>query len=341
MAWKRNLFEGDNLEILCDMEENSIDLVYLDPPFNTGKRYSGKDGTEAEGVTFIDSFDWTNVIDAHFISLQLRSYSLGTLIELIRSSINEKTAAYLTMLAVRMFEVDRILKRTGSVYLHCDITSSHILRMMMDTIFGRRNFRNEIVWCYPPTGTGPKLGFHKRHDTLLFYGQFPNEGVFNRQYLERTEEQKKSFFRTDEDDRRYYAYTLPNGTHRRVYDDETQGYPVPSYWTDIPRIASGSKERTGYPTQKPLKLLDRIIRASSNEGEIILDPFCGCGTSIVAAEQLSRQWIGIDSNKTAIKITTKRLQDEPEFFFAKGEIVYAQKTYISDRTKITGNGPKF
>ena len=188
-------------------------------------------------------------------------------------------------------EMRRLLKPTGSIYLHCDQTMSHSIKLLMDVVFGGGNFRNEIIWCYPPGGKGPRFGFHRKHDAVFFYGKSENRGVFNRPYSPITESAKAKFTSVEtESGRRYKRY--PGG---KTYLDESKGRPVPNWWTDINSLGQTvSKERTGYPTQKPIALLERIIKASSGEGDLVLDPFCGCATTCVAAERLGRHWIGID-----------------------------------------------
>ena len=198
----------------------------------------------------------------------------------------------------------RVLKKTGSIYLHCDHTAGHYLKILMDTVFGRNNFRNEIVWCYPPGGRGPKLGFHRKHDTIFYYGKTRGKGVFNRPYGELPEPTRKSYGKVDKEGRFYKEY--PGG---RTYLDTMRGRPIPDWWTDVVSLgqAVSSKERLGYPTQKPLALLERIIRASSNEGDLVLDPFCGCGTTVHAAESLNRRWVGIDISPFSTGLIRERL----------------------------------
>ena len=209
------------------------------------------------------------------------------------------------MMAPRLIELKRVLKPTGSLYLHCDPTESHALKLVLDTIFGRDQFRNEIIWGYPPGGRAPKRGFHRKHDVILYYAS--TEGTWNKPYTEMLESTRKTFNKTDRQGRAYKVY--PGG---RQYLDETPGRPVPSWWTDIPSlgVAVSSKERVGYPTQKPVALLKRIIEASSNPGDVVLDPFCGCATAAIAAEELNRQWIGIDLSPKAAELVEHRLHDQ-------------------------------
>ena len=212
-------------------------------------------------------------------------------------------------MSVRLIECHRILKDTGSLYLHCDPFADSYLRIILDTIFGRHNFRNQIIWGYAPTGRGPKLAFHQKHDVIFYYGK-TDAGLFNRQYTEMTEATLSSYSSIDEQGRRF---SKAHG--KKTYLDQIKGRPVPSWWTDI---GAGShmphKERTGYPTQKPLKLLERIIKASSNQGDIVLDPFCGCATTMVAANRLQRKWIGIDLSDQAVRLVTDRIREDGGLF---------------------------
>jgi site-specific DNA-methyltransferase (adenine-specific) len=197
--------------------------------------------------------------------------------------------AYLTMMCIRLLELKRVLKYTGSIYLHCDPTASHYLKILMDTIFGAKNFRNEIVWCYAGGGI-PRKDFPRKHDIILRYS-------ISRSY----------YFNPP---LRKYSQT-GSGIHSdgSRYDKEKGLTPHNDWWTDLSPINSMSKGRLGYPTQKPIALLERIIKASSNEGDVVLDPFCGCGTSVVTAQKLSRKWIGIDLTHLAVNLMKHRLKD--------------------------------
>ena len=214
---------------------------------------------------------------------------------------------YLKFIIERVREMYRLLHQTGSLYLHCDPTMSHYLKVELDKIFGRERFRNEIAWCYPPAGVPPKLAYPRKHDVILFYGKSASEGTFNHQYTPMTERTRKTYSKVDEDGRRY---RIIRGTI--AYLDQMKGRAVPSWWDDIPSFSTGAVvERTGYPTQKPLKLLERIINASSNEGDTVLDPFAGSGTTLVAAQKLGRDWMGIDVSGDAAEIAARRMPDVP------------------------------
>ena len=216
--------------------------------------------------------------------------------------------AYLAYMAIRLIECHRILKETGSLYLHCDPTMSHYLKTTLDCIFGEQNFRREIVWHLRGASGYKALtnDWIRGHDTLLYYaGQ---NRTFNKAWLPYDEKQLRRFSSVDEHGRRYKSITKT----RRMYLDEAKGVPATTVWSDIASFQTvvNSKERTGYPTQKPLALLDRVIKASSNEGDVVLDPFCGCATTCVAAENNGRKWIGIDVSPKAYDLVKERLDRE-------------------------------
>ena len=261
---------GDNLEIMKSMGYNTIDLIYLDPPFNSNKFYSSK------GFSFNDRW---------------------------------KEDDYLTFMRQRLIIMRRLLKETGSIYLHCDPTASHYLKIMMDEIFGIKNFRNEIVWCYK--GPSPiKNRFPKKHDIVFYYTK-TDKRVFNCDvvrvpYTESKEKAMKRWAHTKSG-----IFTKDNFSERenKIKDlFERGGKIIEDWWSDIGAGGHIPKnELVGYPTQKPKKLLERIIKASSNEGDIVMDPFCGSGTTCVVAKQLNRQYIGIDLSDKAIELTKQRM----------------------------------
>lgn len=301
----RTIFEGDNLHILRGLDTETIDLIYLDPPFNSNRTYSAPIGSEAAGAAFKDSWTLSDLDNAWHGELAEHEPALYAAISAAEFSHSKGMKAYLIMMGIRMLEMRRVLKSTGSIYLHCDPTASHYLKLVMDAVFGRDNFRNEIVWGYPPTGNPPKLGFSRKHDIILMYSG--DDAVFNRLYTELTEYAKSKFSKTDEHGR----YKEIGG--KKVYLHKSKGRPVPSWWTDLPSGTTLSrKERVGYPTQKPLALLERIIQASSNRGDIVLDPFCGCATTCIAAEKHQRQWIGIDLSPKAVELVKMRLERDLE-----------------------------
>ena len=301
----RTLFIADNLPIMRGIDSDCIDLIYLDPPFNTKKTYKAPIGSPAEGAEFKDIWTDEDVKDEWYGQVAEQNDHLYQIIQASEHVYDKSMKIYLMAMTVRLFEMHRILKDTGSIYLHCDPTASHYLKLVMDSVFGKQNFRNEIVWCYPPGGKGPNFGFHNKHDIILFFSKSERNANFNRPYTELSDNAKSKFNKIDEAGRYYKEY--PGG---RSYLDESPGRAVPSWWTDINSLGqTQSKERTGYPTQKPLALLNRIIKASSNENDVVLDPFCGCATACVSAEHLNRKWIGIDISPSAEIITKLRLDD--------------------------------
>ena len=294
----RTLFIADNLDIMRGIDAETVDLIYLDPPFNTKRNYKAPIGSPAEGAKFKDI--WTDKDVKHEWHGQIAE-THEELHQIIRASAHTADTSmmlYLMAMGIRLIEMQRILKPTGSIYLHCDPTASHYLKLVMDDVFGRSNFRNEVVWCYKSGGATSKY-FAKKHDVILFYSK-SSAYKFN-QVKEKSYQgigyntgNKNVYLYEDEHVKNLGPHTLVN-----VKD-----------WWEIGMLATSSKERTGYPTQKPLALLERIIKASSNEKDIVLDPFCGCATACVAAEKLNRQWIGIDISPSAEDITKLRLEDE-------------------------------
>jgi len=264
---KNRLYCGDNLEILSTFENESIDLIYIDPPFFSNRNYEIIWGDEAEVRSFEDRWE---------------------------GGIN----VYVDWMKQRVMELHRVLKPTGSFYLHCDWHAGHYLKVMCDEVFGYNKLRNEIIWCYRGAGY-PKKDFGKRHDTIFRYSK-TNDYLFNvddvrEEYAEATKERFKHYIGNVRDGVNFGTQKLnPLGKH-------------PDDWWQIQPIAPSAKERLGYPTQKPEALLDRIIKASSNKGDTILDAFCGCGTALAVSEKLQRKWIGIDISPSAIALIKNRM----------------------------------
>ena len=282
----------------------TIDLVYLDPPFNSNRDYNlfleGESRPAKNRKAFTDTWRWNKTSEYALTQIEESSPELHSLIKgLVNGLKNTPVAAYLAMITPRLLEIHRVLKNTGSLYLHCDPTSSHYLKIILDRIFGVAHFRNEITWSYKGGGRSNKQ-FARKHDTILFYTK-SDIWTFNYQdiLVDRT---NRTYF-TDENGNRYWL------KYGKRYYLKHEGKVPEDWWADIDPLHGPYKERLGYPTQKPLALLERIIRASSNEGDIILDPFCGCGTTLVAAEQLNRKWIGIDISRDAMEITEKRMRE--------------------------------
>ena len=306
---RNTLYTNDNLYVLSGLNSESVDLIYLDPPFNSKRMYSAPVGSKAAGASFKDMWTWQDVDEYYLDTLADQFPVLTRYIADIGVIHSKPMMAYLTYMAQRIIEMHRILKETGSLYLHCDPTASHYLKILLDFVFGKNNFRNEIVWHY--TGNSvPKYCLPRKHDTIYWYCKgkqplfFPNNILLP--YSELTE---KRYNHIDKEGRRYKISALRNGKQEIVYMKKGK-YPD-DVW-DIPVIRG--EERTGYPTQKPLALLHRIIKASSNEGDMVLDPFCGCATTCVAAQQLGRKCIGIDIEKQAVGILIERLSDDAGLF---------------------------
>lgn len=297
----RTIFTHDNLPILRGINSETIDLIYLDPPFNTGKQWHAPIGSDAEGASFNDIWAWDDVAaaDGETLAVSVKRQWLNalnvespvrTVVETAETTAGEEMGAYLAFMAMRLIEMQRILKSSGCLYLHCDPTASHYLKLLMDAIFGRDRFRNEVIWGYRTQGVSMSR-WPRKHDVLLMYGG--HSMTFHPQT-----------------ERLYYTKPF---RHTKV-DDTGKHYAdvyVRDTWDDDPSVRaliSQARERTGYPTQKPLALLERIISASSNPGDTVLDPFCGCATACVAAEKLGRRWIGIDVSELAILLCMERIE---------------------------------
>ena len=355
----RTIFCNDNLYILRGLDTESVDLIYLDPPFNSNRTYSAPIGSEAAGAAFKDTWTLSDVDNAWHGEIAEREPALYQAIHTSELTHGKGMKSYLIMLGVRLLEMKRVLKDTGSIYLHCDQTASHYIKLLMDSVFGKNSFKNEIVWN-SATGVknNVKARFGRGHDTILFYGMPKSE--FNVQYTPLSEEYLKSHYSQKDENGRlfqpgdlnapgnsghYYEFlgvtknwrmteeqahqwlkegriihqSITPGSRSKIprykrYADESKGRPALDNWTDIGALNPQAKEFIGYPTQKPTPLLHRIIKASSNQGDIVLDPFCGCATTCVAAEQLSREWIGIDISPKATELVRNRLEKEVGFF---------------------------
>jgi site-specific DNA-methyltransferase (adenine-specific) len=299
---QNTLYYGDNLEILREyIKDESIDLIYLDPPFNSNQSYNilfaEKNGTQshAQIKAFEDTWHWDTIKaeETYREIVEKLPTKISSLIQAFRSFLGSNDMmAYLVMMAIRLYELHRVLKQTGSIYLHCDPTASHYLKLVLDSIFGAKNIQNEIIWVYK-SGGATKRRFGRKHDVIFFYSKNSDKYIFNPQ-------KEKSYMMHE------YGFTKSE-----FHKDEKGQYTwvIMKDWWEIPSIGSADKQRLGYPTQKPEALLERIIKASSNEGDLVLDPFCGCGTTITVAEKLERKWIGIDITHLAISLMKHRLKD--------------------------------
>jgi site-specific DNA-methyltransferase (adenine-specific) len=303
MEFKNTLYTNDKLFVLNGLNSNLVDLIYLDPPFNSKRFYSAPIGSKAAGTSFKDMWTWEDVNEAYLETLAGKYPALTTFIASIGAIHSKAMKAYLTYMAQRVIEMQRVLKNTGSLYLHCDPTASHYLKIVLDEIFGRDNFKNEIIWHYR-RWTGKAKKFQSLHDIIFFYTK-SDEYTYNEQYTPYTAKSLK---------RKQNYHTRIKGDDVFVTSIDEKGVRENDVWVDIQLLNSQSKERTGYPTQKPLPLLHRIIKSSSNVGDIVLDPFCGCATTCVAAQQLGRKWIGIDIEKKAVSILIERLSDDAGIF---------------------------
>jgi site-specific DNA-methyltransferase (adenine-specific) len=301
------LHYGDNLDVLrAHVADASVDLVYLDPPFNSNASYnilfksqSGA-GTDASIEAFDDSWQWGPAAANALIEItQSGHHKLHILMQAMRTAIGENALmAYLAMMAVRLVELHRVLKPTGSLYLHCDPTASHYLKLLLDAVFGPRQFRNEIVWLSTGPGSPGVRQFLRKHDTIFWYSK-GESWTFNVDAVRQPHSDKT---------RANYKNGL-NGSGFVGADHAIHaGGKVPEDWWPF-AIAPRGKEYLGYPTQKPIKLLERIIAASSHPGDLVLDPFCGCGTAVDAAQKLGRRWTGIDVTHLAIGLIEKRLHE--------------------------------
>jgi DNA modification methylase len=290
--------------VLYGMNSEIADLIYLDPPFNSKRMYSAPIGTKAAGASFKDMWTWDDINDAYLDKLVEHYPDLVLYIRSVGAMHSKAMMAYVTYMTQRMIEMHRILKPTGSLYLHCDPTASHYLKHILDGIFGRKNFRNEIIWSYQ-RWTGATAKFQSMHDVILYYGK-SDEVTFNPQYEDYS---KKSQHKG----KRFSTTELGKVVKQDYTEDTTRQKLMRDVW-DISILNSQAKERTGYPTQKPLALMHRIIKVSSIAGDVVLDPFCGCATTCVAAQQLGRKWIGIDIEKQAASVLVERLGDDAGLF---------------------------
>ena len=332
----RTIWTRDNLHVLRGMNSATVDLIYLDPPFNSSRSYSAPIGSKAAGAAFKDSWTFDDADRVYLALLQERDPTTFAVIEAARLAHGKSMAAYLGMMAQRLSEMHRVLKPTGSIYLHCDPYASHYLKMLTDGIFTRQRFRREITWDIAVLSgfkTAAK-NWIRGHDTILYYTK-SEKFTFNKPTRTHRLEYIKRFKKTDQDGRKYF-----DGRGSRRYLDEVmkKGKAVGDVWSDIMSFQQTptSKEKVGYPTQKPLALLNRIIHASSNEGDIVLDPFCGCATAPVAAERLQRQWIGIDVSAKAAELVTTRLKDilEEIPLYKTGDVIH--RTDQPHRTDLAG-----
>jgi len=360
---RRQLYYGDCLDVLRSdaIEKGSIDLIYLDPPFNSKATYNilfkapVELGKSSQIIAFEDTWHWTLETQSEFSEILNNRFGNVNLAKLVSALYDflgpNDFMAYVVHISLRLLEIHNVLKNDGTMYLHCDMNASHYIKLILDSIFDKKNFRAEIIWEKIRTGKSQSSHFPKHHDTIFCYSS-SDDFVFYAQRDEKDQNYIDKYFIFKEADGRHYrlipfsqgtqgpprrfgneiipppdgkhwiwsqdrideafsnnmfVFTKPGKPSLKFYLDDYKGKSIGTMWTDIPPINSQAKERLGYPTQKPIKLLERIINTSSNEGDTVLDPFCGCGTTVHASEKLSRNWIGIDIAYLAIAVIKDRL----------------------------------
>ena len=315
----RTIFTGDNLPIMRGINSAAMDLIYLDPPFNSNRNYAAPIGSPAEGAGFKDIWTLDDIKEVQVEELKSVNYGLHAVITAARYASGPAMTAYLTVMGLRLLEIHRLLKPTGSVYLHCDPTASHYIKGMMDAVFGPKNLISEVIWGYGTPSGGRASGKRpvKGHDTIFAYARNYGTHTFNRLHLPYNPDYVTQWFRHTDDAGRQYRTRTRGGQVVRQYLDESPGVPLSNTWTDIRQLYGSAgwfpttrQEITGYPTQKPLSLLERIVALSSNAGDFVMDPFCGCATACIAAERLDREWAGIDIAPRALELTKTRLARE-------------------------------
>ena len=375
----KTIWTGDNLDILRGLNSETVDLIYLDPPFNSNRNYSAPVGSKAAGAAFKDTWTLSDLDVAWMGLIADEQPAIANLLHTASLTHGKGMQSYLTMMAIRLMEMRRVLKDTGSIYLHCDPTASHYLKLLMDAIFGAGSFRSEITWKRTSAHSDTRQG-RRQHgrirDLLLFYTR-SDEWTWNPTYTDYDPEYIANFYKhvEPETNRKYRLDNLtgPGGAAKgnpqyevmgvtrywrysqeqmellidegrvvqtrpgtvpqyKRYLDEMPGVPLQDLWTDIRPIQSQSRERIGFPTQKPLALLERIIRTSSEEGDMVLDPFCGCATACVAADKLGRGWVGIDISPKAVELVNMRLGQAMGSLFHHGYVT--ARTDIPKRTDI-------
>ena len=371
----KTIWTGDNLDVLRGMNSECVDLIYLDPPFNSNRDYEAPVGSAAAGAAFKDTWALSD-LDVAWMGLIADEYpAIANLLHTTGLTHGKGMQSYLTMMSVRLLEMWRILKPTGSIYLHCDPTASHYLKLTMDSVFETGNFRSDITWKRTNAKGLAFKGYPNNADILLYYSK-SDQFSWNRSFQPHDQSYVDKFYKYVESatGRRYRLSDLTNPNKNRpnltyeflgvtrvwrwtrermqeAYDqglvvqqrpgaipaqkrylDEMQGNPVDTIWDDIKPIQAGSSEQVGYPTQKPLALLERIIAVSSDPGDVVLDPFCGCATACVAADRLGRKWIGIDISPKAAELVNLRLQQAMGGLFHHGYVT--ARTDIPRRTDI-------
>jgi len=292
----RTLYHGDNLDFLRGMNSATVHLIATDPPFNKARDFHATPGSLAAGAKFQDRWNWDKDVHQVWVDqIQDDWPAVWAAIDFAKAIYGKDMAAFLCFMGVRLIEMHRVLREDGSIYLHCDPTASHYLKVLMDAIFGKKMFRNEIVWCYSGGGI-PKKDYPRKHDVILRYAK-SNQRTFN---IERKPDAENT--------QQVGIHSTYSGAGNKI--DLKRGTPVTDWWNDIQTTTGWSPENTGYPTQKPLALYERIVKSSSNPGDWVLDPFCGCATTPIAAERLGRRWVGMDLWDKAHEVVLDRLSAE-------------------------------
>ena len=300
----KTIWTGDNLDILRGLNAESVDLIYLDPPFNSNRNYAAPVGSRAAGAAFKDTWTLSELDVAWMGLIADEQPAMYKVIEAAGLTHGKGMQSYLCMMAVRLLEMRRVLKDTGSIYLHCDPTASHYLKMLMDSIFGVTNYRNEIIWRYKKYQKAKMHYFTRNSDRILYY--FRSSHATYNPVFEKLKTPKRYLKRVwDKATKRIVNAKDEDGRVQYITVDQEK---IDDVW-GVPYLMPASRERIGYPTQKPLALLERVIKASSNEGDVVLDPFCGCATACVAAERLGRKWVGIDISEKAVELVNMRLRE--------------------------------
>ena len=376
----KTIWTGDNLDILRGLNSASVDLIYLDPPFNSKRNYAAPVGSAAAGAAFKDTWNLSDLDVAWMGLIADEQPAMYQVLQAAGLAHGKGMQSYLCMMAVRLLEMRRVLKEAGSIYLHCDPTASHYLKLLLDSIYGQGNFMAEITWKRASAHNDSKT-FGSVADHILCYGgsinvdavRVPLDPNYVTRFYRHDDNDgrgryrldniaspnprpnlmyewrgyappakgwrysKETMARLDAEGRIRYPDSRQNRPRIKRYLNENPGQIPGNIWTDIPPLATHAKERIGYPTQKPLALLERIIKASSNPGDVVLDPFCGCATACVAAEQLGRRWIGIDISPKAVELVNMRLQQ------TMGELFHHRlvtaRTDIPRRTDIDAPRP--
>ena len=354
--WKnRTIWTGDNLPIMRGMNSESVDLIYLDPPFNSNANYAAPIGSKAAGAEFKDTWGLDDIDLVWYGEIKEDHPDLYDLLTATQSIHGDSMMSYLIYMSIRIMEMKRLLKPNGSIYLHCDPTASHYLKLLMDSIFSKKNYRNEITWQRCASHNNTTKNYGKVTDRILYYSK--EHPTWNVVYTPLSDDFVSKYYKY-KDEKGFFSLTHPlssrgsnNGYHytfrgrtkkwslpieklqkldndgkiywakngglayKKNYLHDIQGKKLHNTWTDIKINSMEKKERTGYPTQKPLELLSRIIRSSSNEGDTVLDPFCGCATACIASEKLNRNWVGIDISPKAAELVVSRMKNELGLFY--------------------------